>query len=291
MENYILISAGAISGMAEVGLTYPFDMVKTRHQLNTSSNNGVFKTLIDLYKEGGILRLYRGISAEFVGVVPKSSGMYASYEMARKFIAVDCKYGDTSRVATVAGLISGVPEAIIVTPTQVVKIRLQAKEHLGKYNGSLDCVTKTLRSEGPQALLIGLEPTLWRNCVWNAVYFGLMHWTKQKLPKAASTLVDLSQTFVTGFLGAVVATCINIPFDVVKSRIQSQLSVPGQTFKYRNTLQSLALIAKEEGLMSCYKGLNAKIAKTGLGGSVAMVVFESIQIATKYKDAVFASAD
>lgn len=282
MENYILISAGAISGLAEVMLTYPFDMVKTRHQLNTSSSNGVLKTLIDLYKEGGIPRWYRGIAAEFIGVVPKSSGMYASYEMVRKFVAVDCKYGDTSSVATLAGLASGVPEAIIVTPTQVVKIRLQAKEHLGRYTGSVDCAMKTLRSEGVSALYIGLEPTLWRNCIWNAVYFGLMHWTKQRLPKPSSTLMDLSQTFVTGFLGAVVATCVNIPFDVVKSRVQSQLKVPGQTPKYRNTLQSLILVAKEEGILSCYKGLNAKIAKTGLGGSVAMVVFESIQIATKY---------
>ena len=160
----------------------------------------------------------------------------------------------------------------------MIKVRVQAKEHLGKYNGSIDCLLKVVKHEGLLGLTIGLEATLWRNCVWNTIYFGGMHYMKRQLPKATSQSHDLLQTFVTGFIGAVIATCCNIPFDVVKSRFQSQLQVEGQPLKYRNTLQALHLISKEEGLLSCYKGLNAKIYKTGLGGSVAMVVFEFCQI-------------
>lgn len=52
-----------------------------------------------------------------------------------------------------------------VTPFQVVKVRMQAKEHLGRYTSSADCFIKVLRQEGPLALATGMGPTCWRNCV------------------------------------------------------------------------------------------------------------------------------
>lgn len=157
-------------------------MIKTRHQLNHLQNHGVFKTLVQIYSEGGFFRFYRGMSAELVGIVPKSSAMYASYEMALTRIK-SWHFTENSSVAcSLAGCFSGVPEALVVQPTQVVKVRLQAKEHLGKYSGSVDCLVKIVRSEGVKGLTIGLGPTLYRNCVWNTVNFGTMDFIKGFLP-------------------------------------------------------------------------------------------------------------
>ena len=74
-ESMVLFLAGACSGMAEAFVVQPFDMVKTRHQINTGNNPGVFSTLHSLYKEGGVKLWYRGMGAELVGMVPKSSAM------------------------------------------------------------------------------------------------------------------------------------------------------------------------------------------------------------------------
>lgn len=49
-----------------------------------------------------------------------------------------------------------------------------------------------------------------------------------------------------GFVSGTIASCVNIPFDVAKSRIQGPQPVPGQ-IKYRGTFQSMALVYKEEG--------------------------------------------
>ena len=72
-SSLVLFMAGAISGIAEAVVVQPFDMVKTRHQLNTGTNIGVIATLRSLYKEGGIRLWYRGMGAEIVGMIPKSS--------------------------------------------------------------------------------------------------------------------------------------------------------------------------------------------------------------------------
>ena len=65
------------------------------------------------------------MAAELVGMVPKSSAMYGSYEITRKYLSESMNHGDISAVASIAGFVSGVPEALTVQPFQVVKVRLQ----------------------------------------------------------------------------------------------------------------------------------------------------------------------
>ena len=266
-----LFLAGAASGLAEGIAVQPFDMIKTRHQLNVKNNESVLKSFKSIYNEGGLVRFYRGMFPELIGLVPKSSVMYATYELVYRRLG-----NETSISASIAGFTAGTAEALIVTPTQVVKVRLQAIEHLGRYTGPKDCIIKTYRTEGLLGFATGLGPTLWRNCIWNTVYFGTMHWLKKQLPPAKTKLVDLSMTFVTGFFGAIFATCFNAPFDVVKSRFQSQLK-DAKPLKYNYTIPSLITIYKEEGLSSCYKGFRPKAIRMGLGGAVAMFTFELFQ--------------
>jgi solute carrier family 25 2-oxodicarboxylate transporter 21 len=66
---------------------------------------------------------------------------------------------------------------------------------------------------------------------------------------------------------------LNTPFDVVKSRVQNQISAP---FKYGWTLPAAAKIAKEEGFKALYKGFLPKVLRLGPGGGILLVVFESV---------------
>lgn len=293
-ENAVPFLAGALSGIVEGIVVQPFDMVKTRHQLNTGNNLGVFATLAKLYKEGGVRLWYRGMGAELIGLVPKASAMYGTYGSVHKYLSAEKKMGDTSLVAAIAGLCSGIPEALTVTPAQIVKVRLQAKEHKGKYSGPTDCVRKLLAEEGISAFAIGLTPTLCRNCIWNTVYFGIMHSVKGLLPKTKSKLESSLQSFSSGFCGAVFATCFNAPFDVVKSRFQCQVAVSAVSsvsssggagtiavnapvqLKYRGVIQSLLLIYREEGFAAVYKGFIPKAIRMGLGGATAICVYELV---------------
>lgn len=48
--------AGALAGAVECLVVQPFDLVKTRYQLNPGMNAGIFSTLAGLVREGGVLR-------------------------------------------------------------------------------------------------------------------------------------------------------------------------------------------------------------------------------------------
>lgn len=104
-------------------MVQPIDMVTVRQQINQGKHESILETARGVFKEGGVLRFYRGMAPELIGMIPKSSAMFASYEMAKNYF--NRKYGESSAVAALAGLMSGVPEAITVQPFQLVKIRLQ----------------------------------------------------------------------------------------------------------------------------------------------------------------------
>ena len=110
-----LALAGAFGGVAEALAVQPFDMVKTRHQLLTSSTPSVISTMRAIMKEGGFFRFYRGVLPEAAGMMPKSSAMYATNELCKRELSRHFGSRDgqpTWPIAFVAGALSGYPEAI-----------------------------------------------------------------------------------------------------------------------------------------------------------------------------------
>lgn len=63
------------------------------------------------------------------------------------------------------------------SPFEVVKVRMQAREYVGKYTSTLDAATAALRDEGVvRGLFRGFAPMAIRNAVWNGTYFGVIGW-------------------------------------------------------------------------------------------------------------------
>jgi len=273
------ILTGALAGAVECLVVQPFDLVKTRYQLNPGMNAGIFSTLAGLVREGGVLRLYRGLLPEVAGGMPRSSAMYAGYTFAHRELLRLNSNQSTAGVALAAGCLAGVPEAVVATPFQVVKVRLQSREHLGRYKHTMDCLMKVCAEEGVGALTKGLATTCWRNAVWNGAYFSSMHVMKERQLEASATmgLGQALDSLVIGFMGGAIATSFNAPLDVAKSRIQSQRQAVESTttlLKYRGTLHTLLTIGREEGFRALYKGYLPKLLRMGVGGAVGITSFD-----------------
>jgi hypothetical protein len=67
--------SGGVSGAIECAICQPFDMIKTRHQINRGKNPSTWASLRTIHQEGGIFRFYRGVLPELAGMVPKSMSM------------------------------------------------------------------------------------------------------------------------------------------------------------------------------------------------------------------------
>lgn len=274
--------AGAVAGISEILLMYPLDVVKTRIQLQvgaaakgaapSSHYTGVIDCLGKIIKNEGFSRLYRGISAPILMEAPKRATKFAANdEYGKVYKRLFGMKEINQPLAILNGASAGATESLVVVPFELVKIRLQDKS--SKYTGATDVVRKIVANEGILALYNGLEATFWRHVVWNAAYFGSIFQLRSLFPKYQDKNKKMLVDLVSGSIGGCFGTILNIPFDVVKTRIQNQVKVPGVTPKYNWTFPSLALVYKEEGAVALFKGLLPKILRLGPGGGVLLVVF------------------
>ncbi|KAI8970314.1 mitochondrial carrier domain-containing protein [Mycotypha africana] len=267
--------AGAIAGVSEILVMYPLDVVKTRAQLSTSANTGIVTTFKNMIKNEGAASLYRGILPPIMVEAPKRATKFAANEqytlLYKKLFGFEKV---TQSLSILTGVSAGVTEAFIIVPFELVKVRMQDKANVGKYNGTVDTIQKIVRAEGTLAMFNGLEATMWRHAVWNGAYFGLIFTVKDMLPKSKDVNQQRMTNFAAGTLGGIVATAINTPFDVVKTRIQGYNGIGPK--KYNWTLPALATVAKEEGVASLYRGFLPKVLRLGPGGGILLVVFETV---------------
>jgi len=261
-------------------------VVKTRVQLQGKvpvPGQDHYTSMIDCFskiiKNEGFSRLYRGIGAPIMMEAPKRATKFAANDswglFYRNLFGVQKA---NQSLAILTGATAGATESFVVVPFELVKIRLQDKASAGKYNGILDCVTKTIKAEGPLALYNGLESTMWRHILWNAGYFGCIFQVKALMPAVdkSNKAQAMSTDFISGGIGGIVGTMLNTPMDVVKSRIQNSPRVPGQPPKYNWAWPGLGTMMKEEGFRALYKGFLPKVLRLGPGGGVLLVVYTGL---------------
>ena len=180
------------------------------------------------------------------------------------------------QLSVLTGASAGATEAFVVVPFELIKIRLQDRASAGRYSGMVDCVVKTVKSEGPLALYNGLESTLWRHILWNAGYFGVIFQIKELLPKATERRQQIRNDLIAGATGGTFGTVLNTPMDVVKSRIQNSPKVAGSVPKYNWAWPAVGTVLKEEGFPALYKGFLPKVLRLGPGGGILLVVFTGV---------------
>ncbi|KNZ54662.1 hypothetical protein VP01_288g7 [Puccinia sorghi] len=197
----------------------------------------------------------------------------------------------TQNLSLLTGMSAGATESVVVVPFELVKIRLQDRN--SSYKGPLDVVLKTVKAQGVFGLYGGLESTFWR--WWNGGYFASIFKIRAMMPKADSKTREVFNNFISGSIGGCLGTMVNTPckrmthcafvcfnytmsstVDVVKSRIQNAVVLPGERPKYGWTYPAIATIAKEEGVAALYKGFIPKVLRLAPGGGVLLVVVEVV---------------
>lgn len=273
------VVAGGVAGLCEVLVMYPLDVVKTRFQLQRAGADGkvMYNSVTDAFskimKQEGYFSLYRGIISPILAEAPKRAVKFSVNEEYKKFFS-NSKGELKIQGAIAAGVSAGLTEAFVNCPFEVVKVRMQARENLGVYKNTMDALMKMLRGEGALSLYRGLEPQLWRNGVWNGAYFGTINELKAALPKPKDKVSETWRNFFAGLMAGGLATTLNTPFDVVKSRMQNQVAT--EVPKYSWTLPALGVIYKEEGFKALFKGYVPRMIRLGPGGGIMLVAFDFV---------------
>ncbi|GFO35428.1 mitochondrial 2-oxodicarboxylate carrier [Plakobranchus ocellatus] len=274
-------AAGGCAGFVEVSIMHPLDLVKTRFQIQRGPDDpNRYSSIADcfrkMYRQEGPLSFYKGILPPILAETPKRAVKFFTFEQYKSLFS----YGDfipIPMVLSLAGLFAGLTEAVVINPFEVVKVKLQAERTSFKQQSSTISTARDIVASdglGFKGLNKGLTATLGRHGVFNMFYFGIYHNLKGVIPEYKDPRADFLRRFLIGLFAGCLSSCINIPFDVAKSRIQGPQPTPG-LIKYKGCFQTIALVYREEGFFALYKGLIPKMLRLGPGGAIMLLVYEA----------------
>ncbi|KAF1972413.1 mitochondrial uncoupling protein 2 [Bimuria novae-zelandiae CBS 107.79] len=282
--------AGGGAGMMEALVCHPLDTIKVRMQLSRRARapgapkRGFLKTGSEIVKRETALGLYKGLGAVLTGIVPKMAIRFTSYEWYKQMLA-DKDGMVTGQSTFLAGLAAGVTEAVaVVTPMEVVKIRLQAQHHsmadpldIPKYRNAAHAMYTVIREEGAGALYRGVSLTALRQGSNQAVNFTAYSEFRAALQNYHG-MTDLPsyETMLIGLVSGAMGPLSNAPIDTIKTRLQKTPAEPGQTALGRIMTISRD-IWKHEGSRSFYKGITPRIMRVAPGQAVTFTVYEYLK--------------
>ncbi|AWU78386.1 uncharacterized protein C5L36_0E04410 [Pichia kudriavzevii] len=165
----INIFAGALSGIAGAIIGSPMYLVKTRMQSYSSSiqigeqthYKSVWDGLCSIYKAEGFTGLFRGVDAAILRTGAGSAAQLPLYNFTKHEMMKTDFFGTGASLHLSASIVAGLGVGIVMNPWDVILTRVYNQKG-DLYKGPIDCLLKTVKSEGLFALYKGFGAQILR---------------------------------------------------------------------------------------------------------------------------------
>lgn len=315
--------AGGLGGMTAATLTSPLEVLKTRLQSDfyqgqlaaSRAAKGIpppnqlpflraswlhitetGQILGQIPKVEGWRALFKGLGPTLVGVVPARAINFWAYGNGKRVYSNLFFNGqETASVHLLAAATAGLITGTATNPIWLVKTRLQLdKQNAGPggqgrlYRNALDCVRKTVRTEGFRGLYRGLSAS-YLGVSESTLQWVLYEQAKRSLSKREMDLalsgrtptfwdrtVEWSGKLTAAGGAKFVAALITYPHEVVRTRLrQAPVDASGRV-KYRGLVNCFVTVFREEGVPALYGGLIPHMLRVVPSAAIMFGVYEGV---------------
>ena len=293
VESVAGFTAGVVSTLA----VHPFDIVKTRLQIEQNERSrpgGSLKVMRRIASEGGGTRSVSGVVQSFYrGLMPNMIGNSVSWALYFMWYGNIKDLMRAARVRTnpstklgkqelrpsdyfIASGLAGAITAVLTNPIWVIKTRMlsSARNAPGAYKSTLQGTVALYQQEGWRGFYRGLVPSLFgvsHGAIQFMAYESLKnHWaislrggTKEGLTNVDFLALSAASKMFAG--------SITYPYQVVRARLQTYDA--GR--KYRGAGDVMVQIWRNEGIGGFYKGLGPNIVRVLPSTCVTFLVYEN----------------
>ena len=221
-------------------MMHSLDTVKTRQQgdpYRPPKYHTLGNTYSTIWRQEGLARgLYGGVLPAFVGSFGGTFIFFGTYEWSKRWMLDSGLNAPSSYLA--AGFIADLAASPLYVPTEVLKTRLQLQGRYDNphfksgynYRSTWHAARTIARQEGLAALFYGYRATLYRDLPFSALQFAFY----EKEREAAiwwegSRNLSLPTEILVGATAGGAAGVLTCPFDVVKTRMQTQVNPSSST--------------------------------------------------------------
>ncbi|XP_077978623.1 mitochondrial substrate carrier family protein ucpB-like [Glandiceps talaboti] len=287
------------SCMCAAFVTNPIDVIKIRLQLEgelaaqKGTGVAVFKNRyydgfirggVKIVKDEGVRGLYKGVFPSLLREGTYSTIRLGAYEPLKGFLgATDPAHTPLYKKIT-AGATSGAIGSSIATPTDLIKVRMQAEGRLAtgqqkRYRSTFHAFSDIIHHEGVKGLYRGVGPTVQRAAILTATQIPSYDHSKHFLLNTGvmkeGPVLHVICSFFAGFMTAATTS----PVDVVKTRIMSQhiKGVAKGEHKYKHSFDCFNKIIRTEGVLGLYKGFIPNWVRIGPHTVISLFLFEQFR--------------
>jgi len=258
------MAAGGIAGAFATAITCPLEVIKTQLQARANVGSGLHSLSMasKIIAERGPKGLYRGLSLSLVGIIPTRSCYFWAYGASKT--ALTGVLGDCPVTHMLSAVAAGGLSSTVTCPLWVVKTRMQLQG-----TSLVDSTKGIVAQNGVKGLYRGLKASYW-GLSEGALQFLLYEKVKTAM-KEANNGEDLTtwQYLIAAGGTKGVASILTYPHEVVRTRMREAAGS-----RYQSMLQSITLIAKEEGRKGLYSGLGPHLMRVVPNTALMFMSFE-----------------
>lgn len=305
----VQLISGALAGLVSESVVHPMDTVRTRLQTQGRSPaaagsaasaaaaavglkesgaaatmgghrySGTGHALRTVLRQEGIRGLYGGFGPVCAFTVPAHGLYFIGYELAKARLQPGTPLEEKSPwVHFTAGIIAEVAGAVLWTPQDVIKQRLQMlPPHLRP--SAWSAVAAVVRQDGVTGMWRGFGAGVATYAPFMGIYFTTYEYCKVLAKRASGIQSDadlgLGVYLVSGAIGGGVGAAATCPLDVMKTRIQVQSK--NADGAYQGIGQVFRSIVKEEGYGAFWSGLSARVLWIAPACAITIAAYEKFK--------------
>ncbi|EFC50303.1 predicted protein [Naegleria gruberi] len=279
--------AGALARCGAATIMYPIDVCKTRMQFQRRSAHfhtvyrNSFHCLSSMMKTERF-GIYRGLSLRLFYIGPGAAITFTAYEGYKKHAEKAKQKGESilTSGALYSLIIGGLGRAVesgIKTPFNIIKQQLQVEGQLTtQFNrGLVKSVKHIMETKGVGGLFVGYSVTLCRDLPFSFLYFASYEFIKNKSENYSIPLLK-DYAAVRGAIAGSFASVCTLPFDVIKTRIQTQHKISSDAH-YSGYKDAVSKIFKQEGFAGFFRGITPRLIYTIPSTSITFHLYEVLK--------------
>jgi len=235
---------GSIASCSAVTVSNPFEVVKTRLQLQgelqrqgvyVKSYRGMFHGLYMIFLNEGIRGLQKGLLLAYPYTITMNGTRLGLYDTVKSRVSLLLGLHKSHMLVTMtSGACCGALGSVLANPFYVAKTRLQCQSDLlpvgyqHKYSNPWDALVGVGREEGIMGYFRGLQAATNRIIVASAVQLGTYDKAKNIAMNHFGMKAGIPAFSIAACVSSVFMTLSLNPFDVVLTRLQNQKVVDGK---------------------------------------------------------------
>ena len=300
-KKMLHLFAGGLGATAGQFLTCPLDVVQTRllsTKLNFSNaaninaiigntsvslvarpifRFGYFQILFSYMKHmvhtEGIGSLFKGLSPSLLGIVPAKSIYFFCYANAKSYLYQNRSYTNQHTVNTISAVLAGSVTGTVTNPIWYIKTMLQLDKT--RSSSIYEVVYRGYEKHGLKCFFRGLSAS-YVGVLETVIYFLIYEDLKQLISASNREQFGALNVMLAAVVSKITATTIMYPHEVARVRLREDAYDIDGRLKYRNFVQTLLRVAKEEGRPGLYGGFGTSLLRQLPNTAITFLTYEAI---------------